>query len=270
MPESIKENLSSEVKLNGQVRSYTFPRLVLFGCVCVLPACLAVTYLGFQVHQSWQQDIAQANQTLRKQKELQSKPKVSPVEYLNYPEFESLKLLSEYKLAQQLVATEQDSSILQPENVSSRLTESNEHTPTSTEQQPSIYDDLPMDNWDLNSLDLSGLSPELASKVQGILDEETLLDQGQLPEVDKNNEGRTFELVNYSDKFKGQLPAMNLQTHMYSSREQGRWVKINGVELHEGDWLNKSIQLLTITPRYITIGFEGDIIEIPALYEWQG
>ncbi|MDV7104545.1 general secretion pathway protein GspB [Vibrio sp. TH_r3] len=270
MPESIKTNVSSEVKPSEQVRMHKYLRLVLLGSVCLLPVCLAIGYLGFQVHQSWQQDIEQANQALNKQKELQSRPRVSPVEYLHYPAPEPLALLSEYKMVRQLVTTEQDVSILQPDNDTDPLTRADDSVLVSREGLPSVSDNVPTDNWDLQSLDLSGLSPELASKVQGILDEDTLLVEEPPSEIGKNNTERTFELVNYSDKFKGHLPAMNLQTHMYSSRAQGRWVKINGVELYEGDWLDGNIQLLTITPRYITIRFEGDIIEIPALYEWKG
>nr|WP_281259838.1 general secretion pathway protein GspB [Vibrio albus] len=63
---------------------------------------------------------------------------------------------------------------------------------------------------------------------------------------------------------------MDLQTHMYSSSAEGRWVKINGQELHEGDWLDDQVQLLSISPRNIVVRFGGQQIEIPALYEWEG
>ncbi|WED23317.1 general secretion pathway protein GspB [Vibrio sp. JC009] len=57
---------------------------------------------------------------------------------------------------------------------------------------------------------------------------------------------------------------------MYASDSKRRWVKINDKELSEGEWLDTSIQLISISPRNIVIAFNGQQVEIPALYEWEG
>ncbi len=117
---------------------------------------------------------------------------------------------------------------------------------------------------ELGELDLSGLSPELAQRVQSALDEDHAADEDIFPVQS------VIRLEEEQAQWHGRLPAMNLQTHMYSSSEEGRWVKINGQELHEGEWLDDQVRLLSISPRNIVVEFSGQQIEIPALYEWNG
>nr|WP_277868788.1 general secretion pathway protein GspB [Vibrio sp. 10N.286.49.B3] len=63
---------------------------------------------------------------------------------------------------------------------------------------------------------------------------------------------------------------MNLQTHMYSSDANRRWVKINGKEYQEGDWIEAELQLLTISAQSVTVEFNQQQIKLPALYDWLG
>lgn len=123
------------------------------------------------------------------------------------------------------------------------------------------------DDLKLDSLDLSGLSPELAKRVQQAFNVES----GSSNSVEQDRAIKTaIKLVENERQFVGQLPAMNLQTHMYASNKDSRWVKINGRELYEGDWLNNQIRLISISPRNVVIEYKGESIEIPALYEWKG
>jgi general secretion pathway protein A len=130
-----------------------------------------------------------------------------------------------------------------------------------------LTDSGPDQQWQLEQLDLSELSPELALKVESALQSDYT---GQTEEPPVVAEPKTVKLEERQSELRGRLPAMNLQTHMYSSSADGRWVKINGQELHEGDWLDGRVQLLRISPRDIMIRFDGMQVEIPALYEWQG
>ncbi|PMJ90068.1 general secretion pathway protein GspB [Vibrio sp. 10N.261.55.A7] len=147
----------------------------------------------------------------------------------------------------------------------------------------------------LSQLDLSQFSPELAQRVQSAFPSggEDLSSYGtglpselaengssnQLPSNIRTNditneriteEPESIKLVQKGADFVGHLPALNFQTHVYSSQKSKRWVKVNGSEFTEGDWINPEIQILEIKQRYSTIDFQGQRIEVPALYDWKG
>ncbi|GAB7219198.1 general secretion pathway protein GspB [Vibrio comitans] len=123
--------------------------------------------------------------------------------------------------------------------------------------------------WSLPELDLSGLSPELANSVASVLENPS---NYQVDEISENelSHVQAVELDKDSERFRGRLPALNLQTHMYASNPKHRWVKVNGSEVQEGDAIDGGIKIVEIAPRYIVVEFSGERIEIPALYDWQG
>ena len=47
-------------------------------------------------------------------------------------------------------------------------------------------------------------------------------------------------------QFIGRLPAMNFQTHNYTSKPSRRWVKVNGTEVNIGGHITSNISLLEI------------------------
>ncbi|MFC1234681.1 general secretion pathway protein GspB [Vibrio sp. F74] len=220
--------------------------LVLIISLILLPPVASIAYIGYNAEQSWQRQTEQAMRAFEEQQRL---PKSPLVKFLAYPEFAELRTIE----------PPQESQVNKAKLVGH----------TSDEAKNSNNNVKPVsDDFQLESLDLSGLSSELAERVQDALNGDV---SSQLPSSnDSPNDVEKIELVDYEYVFEGKLPAMNLQTHMYAGNVQHRWVKINGVELYEGDWISAAVQLLTITPRYITVGFDGDVIEIPALYEWQG
>ncbi|NOH28528.1 general secretion pathway protein GspB [Vibrio mediterranei] len=165
---------------------------------------------------------------------------------LAYPDFSQLKPLPQVSVP---VATTQVTQVVNTTSASSPI-DVVPDTNTASEQ-----------SFDLENLDLSGLDPEIARKVASAINktEPTLVPSNSDHIALEDNQAR----------YRGRLPALNLQTHMYSSDAQRRWIKINGQELKEGDRMN-NIQLLAIEPQFITIRFDNDIIDIPALYEWGG
>lgn len=112
----------------------------------------------------------------------------------------------------------------------------------------------------IDDLDLSQLSPELALRVQSALK----------PSSTPTPTSNVSQLAQQGLKWTGQLPALNFQTHVYSSKPDKRWVKVNGVEYQEGDWIATGVQLVSIEPQHCMVSFSGERIEIPALYDWQG
>lgn len=113
----------------------------------------------------------------------------------------------------------------------------------------------------MSQLDLSELAPELALKVESALKSERVEPQAA---QDASNLSLQPEL--WYDR----LPAMNFQTHVYSSQMNKRWVKVNGVEYSEGNWIGDEVELVSIEPQSCLIRFQGELIEVPALYDWQG
>ncbi|CAE6884028.1 Type II secretion system protein B [Vibrio sp. B1FIG11] len=121
------------------------------------------------------------------------------------------------------------------------------------------HDDLGLS---LDDLDLSSLSPDLALKVESALSNN---DQPSL-----NSSSSVGDLEREARQWHGRLPALNLQTHMYSSDANRRWVKINNVEYHQGDVVDGQVTLKEIQPQAVIVEFQGEQIRIPALYEWKG
>ena len=119
----------------------------------------------------------------------------------------------------------------------------------------------------LQGLDLTELSPELALKIESILDNS---DSSSEVDIDQYRPQPTVQLESHTQSLSGRLPSLNLQTHMYSSSAERRWVKINDKEVAQGDWITPEVQLIEVKPQSIVVEFEEQAIEIPALYEWQG
>ncbi|WP_180958396.1 general secretion pathway protein GspB [Vibrio sp. vnigr-6D03] len=129
-----------------------------------------------------------------------------------------------------------------------------------TEQKPTEKKKETLDN-----LDLSSLSPELALAVQSAIDDTANPDSSRYNDAPVE----ATPLVGNERRFQGKLPALNLQTHMYASSKDRRWVKVNGKELKEGDWVDDKVMIDSITPRTVVVEFAGQKIELPALHEWR-
>ncbi len=113
----------------------------------------------------------------------------------------------------------------------------------------------------LKDLDLSALSPELAQKFKHAINNEPLVPVG-------SSDVRQIEKE--AHRWKKRLPPINLQTHMYASEIERRSVKINGVDVREGDSIGRDLVLIEIMPQRVVFEFRGELISLPALYEWQG
>ncbi len=128
------------------------------------------------------------------------------------------------------------------------------------------------EDWNVDHLDLSGLSPELAEKFQSALQahpDSVGASAKRKPSSQQLSDA--INLVGNETRFRGRLPAMNFETHMYSSRADSRWIKVNGKNVHEGEWIiDPVVKLQQILPGSLLIQFDNHIIQIPALYEWAG
>ncbi len=160
-----------------------------------------------------------------------------------------------------LIAASSESSPVQPTVQSSASDE--------TRDQPS-NSDLQSDSDLLQGLDLSELPPDLALKLESIMGEQQSAPEPMDSRPAGQRGSQVIELETHTNSLSGVLPKLDLQTHMYSSSETKRWVKVNGQEVAQGDWIGQDIQLLEIKPQSVIIEFNQQKIEIPALYEWKG
>ncbi len=119
----------------------------------------------------------------------------------------------------------------------------------------------------LEDLDLSSLSPELALKVQNALggDRTRGLD-AKLERTD--GASNVVSIADISSQMFDRLPKMDFQTHIYASDAQRSWVKVNGREAKEGQFVADGVLLRGIEPQQVVVQFEDALIAIPALTSW--
>jgi len=117
----------------------------------------------------------------------------------------------------------------------------------------------PADEPLLENIDLSELSPEILQRVEAVM-----AGSGTTQKTDID------DLSQSASKWQGKLPALNFQTHVYTTDVNKRWVKINDVEYKQGDWISDNLKLVTIEPQACVIRYNKDLIRVPALYEWNG
>lgn len=115
-------------------------------------------------------------------------------------------------------------------------------------------------------LDLTELSPELAQRVQQAITTPST----QTTSARRSERSNAIALQQNAADYLGRLPALNFQTHVYSSAVDKRWVKINDVEYSQGEVIGAELILEEIEPQACVIRFQGERIRVPALYDWRG
>ncbi|GGF74645.1 general secretion pathway protein GspB [Alteromonas lipolytica] len=64
------------------------------------------------------------------------------------------------------------------------------------------------------------------------------------------------------------LPAMDFSAHMYASNPRDRWVRVNGEDKVEGDWIADRVQIVNIEAQRVILRFEGEVFSMTALTDW--
>lgn len=65
-----------------------------------------------------------------------------------------------------------------------------------------------------------------------------------------------------------QLPSMTFSAHMYASNSRDRWVRVNGKEKGEGDWIDDEVQIVNIEAQRVILTFRGEVFTMAALTDW--
>lgn len=225
--------------------SSRFPLWVL-GSIAVLPPLMISSYLSLPHYKASQQELESYKPTYT---------------VLSLPILETVKLPLR---AQELSLTGLKESPKKVNSIESFRGVSASKSKEITENTASEQEQL----LDIDDLDLSGLSPELAARFESILSESAEYEMEENPEPIQSD--GYLQLEKSGSQLVGRLPALNFQTHNYTSKPSRRWIKVNGKEVNVGGSITPSISLLEINPRNVVIEFKGQKIEIPALYEWKG
>lgn len=122
------------------------------------------------------------------------------------------------------------------------------------------------------------VSPELLKRFEAAMAD---IERESSPEF--ADDGETFEYGDSNNAFNStevqrvdelparimtRLPRMSFSAHMYASNPRDRWVKVNGREMGEGQWLDDKIFLDKIEPQHVILLFEGHQFSMRALSEW--
>ena len=224
--------------------SSRFPLWVL-GSIVVLPPLVISSYLSLPHYKASQQEL---------------EPYKPTYTVLSLPTLETVKLPLR---AQELSLTDVKEM---PKKVN--LIEEFRGKSDSKDNTENIAAEQNQEPLDIDNLDLSGLSPELAARFESILSEPSEYEIEENPEPIESD--GYLQLEKSGSQLVGRLPALNFQTHNYTSKPSRRWIKVNGKEVNVGGSITPSISLLEINPRNVVIEFKGQKIEVPALYEWKG
>jgi len=76
------------------------------------------------------------------------------------------------------------------------------------------------------------------------------------------------DIQTLDELFKRQIPPLRFEAHIYASEPKQRWVKVNGKDLQEGQWVTADIQLKEITPQYVLLQSGRQMFSMEALTEW--
>lgn len=93
---------------------------------------------------------------------------------------------------------------------------------------------------------------------------------GNDPKPSKINEfaAPARDIASLEDVIQRQIPPIRFQAHVYATDPKQRWVKVNGKDLQEGQWITADIQLKEITPQYVLLQTGRQLFSMQALSEW--
>ena len=76
------------------------------------------------------------------------------------------------------------------------------------------------------------------------------------------------DISTLDDSLQRQIAPLRFEAHVYASEPKQRWVKVNGKDLQEGQWITADIQLKEITPQYVLMQTGRQLFSMEALSEW--
>lgn len=106
---------------------------------------------------------------------------------------------------------------------------------------------------------------ELRDKFQSAMD--SLASEPKQPTVSEYA-APARDVQSLDDIIQRQIPPLRFEAHVYATEPMQRWVKVNGKDLQEGQWITADIQLKEITPQYVLMQTGRQMFSMQALSEW--
>ena len=115
-------------------------------------------------------------------------------------------------------------------------------------------------------LEESDVSAELRGKFESAL---AAADSPQRRKQEINYHDAPAQDINQlDDLLQRQLPSLRFEAHVYASDAKQRWIKVNGKDLQQGQWVTADIQVKEILPQYVVLQFNQVQFSVEALTDW--
>ena len=115
-------------------------------------------------------------------------------------------------------------------------------------------------------LEQSDVSAELRDKFESAL---AAADSPQQRKQEINYHDVPAQDINQlDDLLQRQLPSLRFEAHVYATDAKQRWIKVNGKDLQQGQWVTADIQVKEILPQYVVLQFNQVQFSVEALADW--
>ena len=115
-------------------------------------------------------------------------------------------------------------------------------------------------------LEESDVSAELRGKFESAL---AAADSPQQRKQEINYHDVPAQDINQlDDLLQRQLPSLRFEAHVYATDAKQRWIKVNGKDLQQGQWVTADLQVKEILPQYVVLQFNQVQFSVEALTDW--
>lgn len=250
------QSLPSVWKIYGK-QALTF-MIVITGGLCI--GFTTATYsLWWPVFESTSRQAVPTVESSPPQQAADSNPEtvgVPPVAAINEPE-------PSRQGASENTANEAAEAVTQTANTQAQRQPSGQSQPASsaTQSEGRVLNEREQNNVDV--------SPELMARfnkaVEAMDDEAS---QRVEPETNVKVHDSMPRVDQLPVRLLTRLPTMNFSAHMYASQKEDRWVRVNGVQLMEGEWIDERVKIVNINAQHVVLSFEDTLFTMAALTDW--
>ena len=121
---------------------------------------------------------------------------------------------------------------------------------------------------DIEDLVASGeVSADLAARFNAAM---TATDayQRQRESGDADRGPHPVHLTELPEWYQQLVPPLSFSSHIYSTDDDNRWVKVNGQVVREGELIDSNLRLVAIHPQEVVIEMQNRRFTLPALTDW--
>ncbi len=115
-----------------------------------------------------------------------------------------------------------------------------------------------------------GVSEALLASFQSAIEETKKVDEFNVNDEsiqDSSDESELLHLTQMPTWVQDGVPTLAFEMHIYSSDGQG-WVRVNGRDRYEGDYIGRELLLSEIRPQKVVLNFRGEKFIMDALSSW--